>query len=312
MAAAAIVAVACSGPETTTAPASTTPTTAPATTAAPTSPPTTAAPSTTLAPDEQPAPLDATALAAELSFAEQSIRDTSLDDQLRAAWGRRQQRLYRQLAVNEEWAEETLRLVDPDVADAVNLNWTARKELSGLGSSGPLSTKLPAWRIRDPLPVNELRSFYDEAATATGIDWEYLAGINLVETRMGRIEGLSTAGATGPMQFLPSTWEECCEGDPTVDRDAIIGAATYLNQRGGPEDMAKALQGYNNSGYYVRAVTAYADVLRADPDALWGYHAWEVFFRSEAGLVRIPTGYNEPEAIDAAAWIAANPQHVVN
>ncbi len=34
--------------------------------------------------------------------------------------------------------------------------------------------------------------------------WYYLAAINLIETRMGRIDGLSTAGAQGPMQFLPA------------------------------------------------------------------------------------------------------------
>jgi hypothetical protein len=75
--------------------------------------------------------------------------------------------------------------------------------------------------------------------------------------------------------------------------------------------MTKALRGYNNSGYYVAAVSAYAEVLRTDPAAYSGYHAWEVFFRADAGLVRIPTGYDEPEAVDAAQWIAENPQHLV-
>ncbi|MFW2381652.1 MAG: lytic transglycosylase domain-containing protein, partial [Acidimicrobiales bacterium] len=184
--------------------------------------------------------------------------------------------------------------------------------LSSLTTSGPLSPNLPAWKIRAPLPAEELLEIYRASGKATGIGWEYLAAINLVETRMGRIEGLSTAGATGPMQFLPSTWEECCEGDPTVDRDAILGAATYLVDRGGPEDMERALRGYNNSGYYVAAVSAYAEVLRAEPTAYYGYHAWEVFFRSDAGLVRLPVGYYETEPVDADEWIAANPHHLLS
>ena len=39
------------------------------------------------------------------------------------------------------------------------------------------------------------------------MDWEVLAAIMLVETRMGRIHSRSSAGAQGPMQFLPATWE---------------------------------------------------------------------------------------------------------
>ncbi len=264
-------------------------------------------------PDLLPAtPLD---MADALIEAEMRIRDAEVQVDRRAEWGRRQQRLYRHLAVHEEWADDVVTDVavgaPTSVALAIERNWAARKELSGLTTSGPLSTVLPAWRIREPLPPEELLGYYRSAEAETGIEWVYLAAINLVETRMGRIEGLSTAGATGPMQFLPSTWEECCEGDPTVDRDAIHGAAQYLVDRGGPADMGRALKGYNNSDYYVRAVTAYADVLRDDPQAYYGYHAWEVFFRSAPALVRLPVGYNEPEPVDAAQWIADNPEHVL-
>ncbi len=263
---------------------------------------------TTLAPDELPAPTDAAELAVALTEAELMVR--SADEP--APWGRRQQQLYRQMTANRDWAPEVIAGVDEAVRPAVELNWAARLNLSALVSSGPLSTVLPAWRIRAPLPADELIGAYEEAEAQTSIPWEYLAAINLVETRMGRIEGLSVAGATGPMQFLPSTFAECCEGDPTVDRDAIIGAGVYLTTRGGPNDMARALRGYNNSGRYVDAVTAYATVLEADPDAYFGYHAWDVYFLSAAGLVRMPVGYNEPEPVDAAEWIAANPQAVID
>lgn len=286
-------------------PAPTTTAEQPALTSAPTTePPTT----TTIAPDSQGLPTTASELADALNEAETMVR-TAEDP---AAWGRRQQQLYRVMSSNRDWAPETIAAVDASIRPAVELNWDARLNLSALVSSGSLSTVLPAWLIREPLPADELVGYYEAAESETGIPWEYLAAINLVETRMGRIEGLSTAGATGPMQFLPTTWAECCEGDPTVDADAIMGAAVYLTIRGGPADMESALRGYNNSTRYVNAVTAYATVLENDPAAYAGYHAWDVYFLSAAGLIRMPPGYNEAEPVDAAAWIAANPDALIN
>lgn len=288
--------------ETTTSTEGTTTSTEPSTTT------TTTASTTTLAPDRQPDPSTPAELAEALDEAEAMVR--SSDDP--APWGRRQQRLYRVLSANRDWAAEVIAGVDATTRPAVEANWAARQNLSALVSSGSLSTVLPAWRIREPLPADELLALYREAEEQTTIPWEYLAAINLVETRMGRIEGQSVAGATGPMQFLPSTFAECCEGDPTVDRDAIIGAAVYLTVRGGPEDMGRALRGYNNSSRYVDAVTSYASVLEADPDAYAGYHAWEVYFLSASGLLRLPAGYDEAEPIDVATWIADNPDALID
>ncbi len=270
----------------------------------------TAQPTTTtaLAPDQQPDPSSPAELAEALDEAEAMVR--SSDDP--APWGRRQQRLYRVLSANRQWAPEVIAGVDESIRPAVESNWAARQNLSALVSSGSLSTVLPAWRIREPLPSDELLALYQEAEEQTTIPWEYLAAINLVETRMGRIEGQSVAGATGPMQFLPSTFAECCEGDPTVDRDAIIGAAVYLTVRGGPADMDRALRGYNNSSRYVDAVSAYASVLESDPGAYAGYHAWEVYFLSASGLLRLTGGYDEPEPVDAATWIAEHPEAVID
>jgi len=280
--------------------ASSTTVTAPSTTASATT--------TTVAADEQALPTDAAGLATALSETELMIRAS--DDP--APWGRRQQQLYRLLTANRDWAPEVIAGVDDEVRPAVERNWDARLNLSALVSSGPLSTVLPAWRIREPLPADQLLEMYRAAEAQTSIPWEYLAAINLVETRMGRIEGLSTAGATGPMQFLPSTFAECCQGDPTDDRDAIIGAAVYLTLRGGPNDMAAALRGYNNSGRYVNAVTAYAEVLEDDPAAYAGYHAWDVYFLSAAGLIRMPVGYDEAEPVAAIEWVADNPDAVID
>lgn len=275
---------------------------------------TTAAPTTTstTALDQAPLPDDAPSLALALSETEMLLRADSTDPDDAAPIGRRQQRLYRVLSANPEWAETVLADVDPSVAFAVERNWAARKDLSALVGSATLSSTLPAWQIREPLPAAELLEYYREGEEITGIAWTYLAAINLVETRMGRIEGVSTAGAVGPMQFLPSTWNGCCQGDPTIDRDAIVGAADYLSQVGGPGDMQRALFSYNQSQRYVDAVQAYSDVLAADARALAGYHAWEVYFLSSAGLIRMPVGYDEVEPVDAAEWLAANPDAAID
>ena len=250
--------------------------------------------------------------AAAFDAAESAIRDPDLTSAERDAWGRRQQRLYRFLAGSPDLAPEIIAATDPALRDAVANNWAARSQLNGLVNSENLQTDLPAWRIVDPLPAETLLELYKQGEAEWGVPWEFLAGINLVETRMGRIEGVSTAGALGPMQFLPTTWAECCDGDPTDPADAIVGAAQYLTIRGGPEDMDRALWGYNNSDRYVAAVNAYAAVLMADEQAYHGYHAWEVYFRSSEGLIRIPAGYDQAEPIPARDWLADNPDDLLS
>ena len=261
---------------------------------------------------DDPMPASASALADALDRAERAVRDPSLTDDDAGAWGRYQQRLYRHLARHPDWAEEALALDDPALRRAAELNWEARLNLQALLASHGPEPELPAWRVVAPRPASELLGYYRDGEDRWGIDWEYLAAINLIETRMGRIEGVSSAGAVGPMQFLPTTWAECCEGDATDPADAIPGAARYLTIRGGPENMERAIWGYNNSDHYVAAVSAYAEVLRADEQAYRGYHAWEIFFASTEGLVLLPVGYEEPEPVPAAQWLAANPQYLLD
>ena len=258
-------------------------------------------------PDLEPLPDSPAAMVDALDAAEMAVRDPDQATDQRAAWGRRQQALYRHLSNNQDWVPTALAETDPVIRDAVALNWSARENLSSLLNTEKLHDELPAWRVNPPAPADELIGYYKQAEQEWGIQWEFLAGINLIETRMGRIQGVSTAGAIGPMQFLPTTWAECCEGDPTLPRDAISGAAKYLTIRGGPEDMDRAIWGYNNSDYYVNAVTAYANVLMADEQAYHGYHAWQIYFLSTEGLLRIPVGYEQLEPIPAADWLAQNP-----
>lgn len=259
------------------------------------------------------APVTARSIADEITAAEHGIRDTTLSASAVAAFGRRQQRAYRLLARNPDLLSAVTALMPADVAVAFGFNVAARQAVAdhaaGSAPAQPSAT-LPAWTILEPRSIDELLTDYHEAEAATGVPWQYLAAINLVETRMGRISGRSSAGAEGPMQFLPDTFARCCTGDIDDPHDAIVGAATYLASSGAPANMVKALYTYNPNEGYVRAVIAYASNLIADPLAYRGYHAWEVYVGSVAGTVRLPVGYAADSPIDAVAYATTHPEDV--
>ncbi|NUS52956.1 MAG: lytic transglycosylase domain-containing protein, partial [Nocardioidaceae bacterium] len=170
-----------------------------------------------------------------------------------------------------------------------------RDEVSAARSLRSLTVpqqRLPRWRVVTPAPAAELLRAYRLAERRTGVPWEYVAAINLVETRMGRIRGVSTAGARGPMQFLPATWRLYGAGGDIDDpRDAILAAARLLRANGAPRDLAGALFHYNPAPEYVRAVTAHARVLRRWPGAYRGYWHWRVLFSRADGTYVLPVGY---------------------
>jgi membrane-bound lytic murein transglycosylase B len=250
--------------------------------------------------------LTAPQVAAEVTSAE---RAAATHD---ASVGASQQLWYRYLAAHPELDEAVLAAVGDDVRPYVERIVRARElgqaRQAADPTPSPPSDTLPAWTIVEPLPEDELLGDYDDAQAATGIAWYWLAAIHLQETRMGRIIGTSSAGAVGPMQFLPETWARCCIGDPTVTRDAILGAATYLSQSGGPGDMQAALHEYNPSDSYVATVTAFAENMRDNPQLYDSYRQWQVFYSSSAGTIRLPIGYSEPQPIDAAAYLVDHPQ----
>jgi membrane-bound lytic murein transglycosylase B len=112
--------------------------------------------------------------------------------------------------------------------------------------------------------------------------------VNFVETAFGKVRSASTAGAQGPMQFLPATWRAYGLGGDVHDaRDSILGAANYLRASGAPRDLRRALYAYNHSTLYVDAVLAYARVMRRDVRAFYGFHAWQVFVRTPDGYRRL-------------------------
>jgi len=223
--------------------------------------------------------------------------------------GHTEQLIIRTLVREPEWEDTFLAGLPDDYATIAELHLTARRELGLLHAGGPdPSERIPAWRVIDPEPLDVLIEHYQRAGDATGIDWQILAGVNLVETGMGRIDGVSSAGAQGPMQFLPTTWEEVSEGgDIHNPADAIPGAARYLVQRGGLEDISAGLWGYNNSDHYGNAVLAYAEMVTFDERARRGFYNWEIYVGSAEGTLWRPVGYEELEPRAAADYVDENP-----
>jgi membrane-bound lytic murein transglycosylase B len=168
---------------------------------------------------------------------------------------------------------------------------------------------LPAWRIVAPAPAEELLGYYHEAEAATGVAWNYLAAINLIETRLGSISGVSTAGAQGPMQFLPETFAQYGRGgNVNSPQDAIMAAGRFLSASGFANNRDRAVYAYNHANEYVRAVGDYAAVIGGDPAAFGGYYRWDVYYYTTARDVLLPIGYAETSRIPVADYLATHPQ----
>jgi soluble lytic murein transglycosylase-like protein len=230
-------------------------------------------------------------VAAQIEEAETGIRDPSADGD-RLAWlGHLQQVAYRTLADNPGWDEQVLALLPEALRAGVRENVAANRELRSLVRNP--RPELPAWRIVPAAPMDELRGYYEAGEAEFGVPWQYLAAVHLVETRMGRLRGVSTAGARGPMQFIPSTWEAYGEGDIESDRDSIRAAARYLAANGGADPARRddALYRYNPTPKYVNAVRAYAEQMVADETAYRGYYHWQVYYWSTLGDVWLMEGY---------------------
>ena len=171
---------------------------------------------------------------------------------------------------------------------------TVRADLAAAGALDRLTTprkSLPPWKIIQPPPPATLLAYFRAAQARFGVGWEYLAAIEFIETKFGRVAGLSVAGAEGPMQFLPATWARYGRGDVHDPHDAIFGAARYLVASGARNDIAGALYHYNPSADYVSAVTDYAQRMRGDVRAYVGYYYWQVLYAKSGRLLLLPVGF---------------------
>lgn len=117
-----------------------------------------------------------------------------------------------------------------------------------------------------PLPIPaDMQRLYQQAGQQYGLPWELLAGVGMIETGHGANRNTSSAGARGPMQFMPGTWggfgvDGDSDGvkDVLNPADAVPGAANYLKASGAPGDYRRALFAYNRASWYVNDVLWYA------------------------------------------------------
>ncbi len=114
------------------------------------------------------------------------------------------------------------------------------------------------------------------ALTCPGMSWTLLAAVGQVESGHGRNNGPSSAGAVGPMQFMPATFAAfAVDGDrdgrtdPWSPADAVYTAARYLctGGAGRPDGVQAALLRYNHAQWYVDLVLGVQQGLLAQGDA---------------------------------------------
>ncbi|HSV38228.1 MAG TPA: transglycosylase SLT domain-containing protein [Nocardioidaceae bacterium] len=247
-------------------------------------------------------------LAQRVTLAEAVVRDPASETAAVSAAAFELQQLYRQLGRLPRWDDRVLTVVPRRLRLTVRANIAARREFRALHTT--LSDTLPSWRIISPPPARRLLAYYRAAQQRFGVPWEVLAAVNLVETGMGRIRGTSVAGAQGPMQFMPATWDAFGRGDINDPRDAIMAAARYLAHNGGGRgQIDNALFRYNNSSHYVRGVKHYASVMRQDPAAFRGFYYWQIVYLSARGDVWLPVGYAQRDSIPVKRYLRANPDH---
>jgi transglycosylase-like protein with SLT domain len=139
------------------------------------------------------------------------------------------------------------------------------------------ATGVPNFVIRKFRVPVFLLSIYQAAGIQYGVRWEVLAAINEIETDYGRNLNVSTAGAVGWMQFLPSTWRRYGvdankdrRKDPYNPVDAVFAAARYLKAAGYEKDPRRAIFAYNHADWYVDSVMLRARLIAGVPADLVG------------------------------------------
>ena len=133
----------------------------------------------------------------------------------------------------------------------------------------------PTALARASIPADYLTWYMGAAITCPGLPWSVLAGIGEVETDHGRSDlpgvhtGANSAGAEGPMQFEPATFDQYAVNadpgqpvSPYDPADAIYTAAAVLcasGARGGsPSGIEQAVLAYNHADWYVTDVMTWA------------------------------------------------------
>jgi hypothetical protein len=165
-----------------------------------------------------------------------------------------------------------------------------RSQLRGVGGVPSASNPTFSFALPGPAPLGVPNFFidsfrippfllpiYQAAGIEYDVPWQVLAAINEIETDYGRNLSISSAGALGWMQFIPSTWKQYgvdANGDGIADPfnpvDAIFSAARYLHAAGASKHLGQAIFGYNHASWYVQSVLLRAKLIGGMPDALIG------------------------------------------
>jgi murein DD-endopeptidase MepM/ murein hydrolase activator NlpD len=154
---------------------------------------------------------------------------------------------------------------------------TLSNPTTSLAFPGPAPVGVPNFFINKYAIPPFLLSIYQAAGVQYGVRWEVLAAINEIETDYGRNLNVSSAGAMGWMQFIPSSWKrygvdanQDGKKDPYNPVDAIFAAARYLKAAGGDKDLRKAIFSYNHADWYVNSVLLRARLIGGIPADLIG------------------------------------------
>ncbi|HEY3408187.1 MAG TPA: bifunctional lytic transglycosylase/C40 family peptidase, partial [Propionicimonas sp.] len=161
--------------------------------------------------------------------------------------------------------------IDPCSAypDQVNTDITGGEE-AGVGFELPRwgSPRYQSLRSHAQTIPTHIKALYVAAGGRYQVPWQLLAGIGMAETRHGRNNQTSSAGAQGLMQFMPRTFagygvDGNGDGRRDIhnDADSIFSAANYLTASGvtrGTTGVIRALWAYNHSVSYRNDVLFYA------------------------------------------------------
>lgn len=132
-----------------------------------------------------------------------------------------------------------------------------RLEREALAKKQESAQKTQSVAVSYSTDLGSLRAIYQEAASVHGIDWRLIEAVHQVETGKSAQCKKSYAGATGPMQFMPSTFRAYAQSGANICdlRDSIFAAANLLAQSGAAMgDIDSALYNYNHSYSYVKKV----------------------------------------------------------
>jgi soluble lytic murein transglycosylase-like protein len=189
----------------------------------------------------------------------------------------------------------------------------------GVGLPSPPPIGVPNFFIESFRIPPFLLPIYQAAGIEYGVRWEILAAINEIETDYGRNLNVSTAGAVGWMQFLPSTWarygvDANRDGrkDPYNPVDAVFAAARYLKAARADQDVRAAIFAYNHADWYVNSVLMRARLIGSLPPDLVGaltgltqghfpVFAKRVRYAGGERRARAAQGTNPAVAVDASA-----------